>query len=208
MRKSSRSPAPSSTSRERVLHAAFEEFSRHGFHNVTIDAIAGRAGVAKGTVYLYFDSKEDLFASLFEHLLLETTTGLRTAIASEKDPCARVRAAIRFTVSYFANNRGIQSMMFTTSANLSQTDQDTLRHRVGKIMKENLDVLRSVFRDGIRKNVFKKADPADYSRILTGMVNGIVMSHMMAGRPLQVEKDVAMIYDVFTTGARLQKGAA
>jgi AcrR family transcriptional regulator len=198
-------PSPP-TSRDRVLHAAIEEFSRHGFHNVTIDAIARRARLAKGTVYLYFESKEDLFASLVEHLLLKTTAGLRAAIDGQEDPRQKLRAAVRFIVSYFARNQRIHNMLFTTSVNLNLHEQQALRGRIGRIMKGNLDVLRSLFREGARTRLFRKAAPEDLARILTGMVNGMMMSHVMAGRPVIVEKDVATIYDVFMHGACAGKG--
>ena len=59
--------------RQSLLHAAREVFFEHGFHRATVDSVAERAEVSKGTVYLYFESKETILA----HLLLE---GLRELI--------------------------------------------------------------------------------------------------------------------------------
>src|SRR5882757_6005630 len=52
--------------RERILQAAVKVFARSGFHATRVSEVAKAAGVADGTIYLYFDSKESLLVSLFE----------------------------------------------------------------------------------------------------------------------------------------------
>lgn len=54
-----------------ILAAGFEEFSEHGYAAAKLDDVARRAGVAKGTLYLYFDSKEDLFKKVVEQTLIQ-----------------------------------------------------------------------------------------------------------------------------------------
>src|ERR1700683_2769614 len=53
--------------RERILHAAVRVFAKKGFHATRVSEVAKAAGVADGTIYLYFESKEQLLVSLFEH---------------------------------------------------------------------------------------------------------------------------------------------
>lgn len=65
--------------RDRLLAAASGVFARRGFRGATIDEIAAAAGIAKGTVYLYFASKEDLFFALFEQMT-------QRALAGSPDP--------------------------------------------------------------------------------------------------------------------------
>lgn len=55
--------------RERILDAAVLEIARHGYYGTTVSAIAKRAGVADGTIYLYFRSKEDVLVSIFERAM-------------------------------------------------------------------------------------------------------------------------------------------
>lgn len=56
---------------EAILAAGFEEFSQNGFAATKLDDVARRAGVAKGTLYLYFDTKEDLFKKVVEQTLIQ-----------------------------------------------------------------------------------------------------------------------------------------
>src|SRR6202023_3996514 len=55
-----------------ILEAAFEEFSRNGYATTTLDQVAVRAGVTKGTIYVYFENKEHLFISMVRELTKAT----------------------------------------------------------------------------------------------------------------------------------------
>ncbi len=80
--------------RERILSAAERIFARHGFFAAKVSDVAKEAGVADGTIYLYFKSKDDLLISLFERRMLELTEALQEAIAG-KPPREQLRAFIR-----------------------------------------------------------------------------------------------------------------
>ena len=66
--------------RERILSAAERIFARHGFFAAKVSDVAKEAGVADGTIYLYFKSKDDLLISLFESRMRQVNTALRAAI--------------------------------------------------------------------------------------------------------------------------------
>jgi len=72
--------------RERILSAAERIFARHGFFAAKVSDVAKEAGVADGTIYLYFKSKDDLLISLFERRMQPVNHTLRTAIATDNTP--------------------------------------------------------------------------------------------------------------------------
>src|SRR5215831_12328328 len=80
--------------RERILDAAERIFARHGFFAAKVSDVAKEAGVADGTIYLYFKSKDDLLISLFGRRMQQLNAALRTAIAG-KSPRDQLRAFIR-----------------------------------------------------------------------------------------------------------------
>src|SRR5262245_42488736 len=80
--------------RARILTAAERIFARHGFFAARVSEIAKEAGVADGTIYLYFKSKDDLLISLFEHRMKQVNEALREAIAGQ-GPLAQLHAFIR-----------------------------------------------------------------------------------------------------------------
>src|SRR5215212_8728713 len=83
-----------SDKRERILSAAERVFARHGFFAARVSEIAREAGVADGTIYLYFKSKDDLLISLFEARMKQVNAVLREAIANAPPP-EQLRAFIR-----------------------------------------------------------------------------------------------------------------
>jgi len=80
--------------RERILAAAERIFARHGFFAARVSEVAKEAGVADGTIYLYFKSKDDLLISVFENRMAHVNDQLRTAIA-DLPPGEQLRAFIR-----------------------------------------------------------------------------------------------------------------
>lgn len=90
--------------RARILHAALEEFSDRGFHACTIDSIAERAGIAKGTVYRYFSTKEGLFNALKESTITEFVELARQDLSREEDILKIIESVIKMYLSFFEKN--------------------------------------------------------------------------------------------------------
>lgn len=83
--------------RERILAAAERIFARHGFFAAKVSDVAKEAGVADGTIYLYFKNKDDLLISLFENRMQQVNTELRAAIdrVKTKGPLEQLRTFIK-----------------------------------------------------------------------------------------------------------------
>jgi len=81
--------------RERILTAAERIFARHGFFAAKVSDVAKEAGVADGTIYLYFKSKDDLLISLFERRMQQVNELLREATATIASPREQLRAFIK-----------------------------------------------------------------------------------------------------------------
>ena len=97
------SPAPESPNdaarqdkRVRIIDAAVEVFAKKGYRSARISDIARGAGVADGTIYLYFRNKEDLLLTIFEEKMDLLLRDLRAALSGHDDPLDRMRAYARF----------------------------------------------------------------------------------------------------------------
>ena len=84
-KKKDAAPPPVEGKRERILDAAIKVFAAEGFYNAKVSQIAHEAGVADGTIYLYFKSKDDLLISLFEDRMEHVNANLREAIEHRVD---------------------------------------------------------------------------------------------------------------------------
>src|SRR5512144_1222300 len=85
----------SSDKRERILSAAERIFARHGFFAAKVSDVAKEAGVADGTIYLYFKNKDDLLISLFERRMQQVNEALRAAVGKVKTPREQLRAFVK-----------------------------------------------------------------------------------------------------------------
>ncbi len=90
--------------RSRILQAALQEFSDQGFHATAIDSIAERAGIAKGTVYRYFSTKEALFNALKEDTMTEFLELARKDLSKENEIVKIIESVIRIYLGFFEKN--------------------------------------------------------------------------------------------------------
>jgi TetR/AcrR family fatty acid metabolism transcriptional regulator len=96
--------APEPGKRERILDAAVRVFAAEGFYNAKVSQIAEAAGVADGTIYLYFKSKDDLLISLFEDRMERINARLHAALESERGAAERLRRVVRFHLEEVEQN--------------------------------------------------------------------------------------------------------
>ncbi|MBI5016496.1 MAG: TetR/AcrR family transcriptional regulator [Deltaproteobacteria bacterium] len=86
--------------RREILEAAVRAFSRHGYHNCTMSRVAQEAGVADGTLYLYFQGKEDLLISAFRHVMESMLARVDEEVAQVADPVAKLRRCVELHLAF------------------------------------------------------------------------------------------------------------
>ncbi len=97
--------------RKQILAAATELFCRSGYHGVTVDAIAERAGISKGNLYWYFKSKQDIFHLLFDDLVEQLTLPAGKIIESDAPPREKLRAITKSHLEAAEANPDAVSLM-------------------------------------------------------------------------------------------------
>jgi len=97
---------------QEILEAAFIEFSRNGYATTTLDQIAERAGVTKGTIYVYFESKEHLFISMVRELMKATFDVIKEMFERHEGSTAELlRAQFSFIYEHMVGDRRRREMM-------------------------------------------------------------------------------------------------
>lgn len=160
-----------------ILKAAREVFFKKGFMAATMDAIADRCGLAKGTIYLYFKSKEELYVSIMSEgmRLLRNDLGKSVGLSLPSDEV--LAQVLQAYFGFYRKNRKYFRIMFLSS-------QPDLRERVSdELLRQNMDTAMDCMRivsdhveGGIRAGLFRKVNPWGIANVLWSMVNGIIMS--------------------------------
>jgi len=164
--------------KQSILNAAREAFFEKGFMAATMDGIADGCDLAKGTIYLYFKSKEELYVSI----MAEGMELLKEDFGKIADPALPgdklLGEVLRAYYIFYEKNRKYFRIMFLSS-------QPDVRERVPEeLLRECMDsarecmqVLSDVIEKGIENGVFRKVNPWAFANILWSTVNGIIMHY-------------------------------
>jgi TetR/AcrR family transcriptional regulator, fatty acid metabolism regulator protein len=177
---SARKPEPGPEGkRERILDAAVRVFAQEGFYNAKVAQIAHAAGVADGTIYLYFKSKDDLLISLFEDRMERVNETLRAALGSSKSATDRLRAIVRLHLELVAENRHMAEVI---TVELRQSSKFVKEYKNPKFA-EFLRLIASAIADGQAAGELRRdLDPQVISRALFGALDEIALAWLVKGK--------------------------
>jgi TetR/AcrR family fatty acid metabolism transcriptional regulator len=137
--------------RVRIVDAAVEVFAEKGYASARISDIARMAGVADGTIYLYFRNKEDLLLTIFEEKMEELLRNLGVALEGAEGPVARVQAFARF---HFEALRTQPALAQVLQVELRQSARFVREYRPERLW-QYLDVFEGIVRQGQADGIFR-----------------------------------------------------
>jgi AcrR family transcriptional regulator len=157
--------------RERIISAAATLFGDKGYHNTTTAEIAESAGVAAGTIYIYFSSKEELLVAVFEEFLGVHMDRLREGIARETGPEAKLRRLLRLGLELMEQNPDSARIF------LSQLRQSTsmIKMVVKRSSRAYKDIIESVLEEGIREGFCRQMNVRSTASMLFGAFQSLVL---------------------------------
>jgi len=159
-------------SRSQLLDAAEEVFGRKGFHETTLKEVAELAEFAVGSVYSFFENKDDLFRQIFIRRGDEFMPEL-LAIVHDADlgPVEQLHALVDFEIGFFRSHPhfGRLYLRYSSATSLS-TDSE-----IDAVMKERyedaMQLQASLFRRGQRSGVLRRGDPEVLARLFSGLIS-------------------------------------
>jgi TetR/AcrR family fatty acid metabolism transcriptional regulator len=173
-------------------------FARKGYHETRVTEIARAAGVADGTIYLYFKSKEDLLVSLFETYMERLNRELRQDLFEQPDVASQVRHLVRFQVGQVQSQRELAEILSVT---LRQSNRFLRRHAAPKF-NDYLDILAEAIAVGQeRGEVRQDVAPRVVARALFGALDGLLLTWALGRSPAErLQRAAQQIADIFVAG--------
>jgi AcrR family transcriptional regulator len=157
--------------RERILAAALRLFANQAFQAVTMDRVADAAGVAKGTLYLYFPSKEALYLGILSDGLESISTRYQSTMDSGRSVVERLRHAIDVSIQFYDERRDLLRLIATEEPRLAEA-----RNRLIENWRERGFVFfTSLIEEGMSSGVFGHTD----SRLATLAILGGIRSVLL-----------------------------
>jgi AcrR family transcriptional regulator len=144
--------------RQKILDAALEEFSRHGLGGARVERIARRANANKRMIYYYFGSKEDLFLAALEASYAHIRSAERALDLEHRDPREAVRRLVEFTWQYYLEHPEFMTLL--NSENLHKGRHVRSSRRLREMHSPLVETLRAILRRGERQGLFRRGvDP-------------------------------------------------
>ncbi len=158
-----------------ILRAARAVFAENGFGHATVDAIAQRAEVAKGTIYLYFDNKETILAELVLLALAELTARLQAASDGQSvlHPAEKLRAMADAYLAFgsYAPDH-FRLLNAYNHGSFQQGISSEMSERIVQESNHTLDLVTQAISDGIALGIFATGDPRQLAGVLWASLNG------------------------------------
>jgi TetR/AcrR family fatty acid metabolism transcriptional regulator len=188
--------------RKRILAAAVTLFGQKGFHEARIAEIAARAGVAEGTVYLYFRNKEDLLAAVFDDTMDEVLAKGREIASSDEPAARRLVRMLDVHLSFLAADRSLASVFQIELRRSARLVERFSRSKLVGYFR----MLEGVIRDGIVRGEFR-ADlaPRLAVRILFGAADEILSEWLLSGEAAP-QADARLLTETLFRGFNVPAG--
>src|SRR6478736_1487479 len=172
-RKKLPSPRRAGDKRERILCAAVKVFAKNGFHATRVSEVAKAAGVADGTIYLYFKSKEELLVSLFEDRVDKLLSFMREELPKQPDPAARLRAVIDMQLGLLEDERDLAEVITVI---LRQSTR-LMKEYAAPHFSAYLDAIAKIIAEGQSTGAFRQdVSPHIAARAIFGALDGITLT--------------------------------
>jgi TetR/AcrR family transcriptional regulator, fatty acid metabolism regulator protein len=200
-KKKDSAPPPPEGKRERILEAAIKVFAAEGFYNAKVSQIAHEAGVADGTIYLYFKSKDDLLINLFEDRMERVNANLREAIDTESTAKARLKRIVKLHLQLVEQNRDMAEVI---SVELRQSSK-FIREYSNPKFAEFLRTIAGAVVEGQRTGELRTGiDPYVFARALFGALDEIALAwlvkHPGSKASIELPRAAEMLGDLFIDG--------
>ena len=192
-----------------ILDAAFEEFVRHGYAATRLEDVAKLAGVTKGTIYFYFDTKERVFDEMIRHVSRPVFAELNSFVTGLQGPYrTRLRALIGYLHTRMAGERVSRETLRFLIAEGARFPDLVERHYQA-FMQPFTERLREMIAAGIEAGEFRATPAAKFPEVVVSPAILLNVWWMLFGdrRPIDVEAFIDAHFDLLMQGLAGAPGA-
>ena len=209
LQKLSRREREKQSRRAEILQAAWEVFSSKDYDSATVDDVAEAAELSKGTLYLYFQSKAELFISTFEMGLEKIVSLIREVLSSNDDPVAGFREMIKQMLDFCEENADFFKIMSSQRAHFEihseQKNGCYFKDHIGghiDIFSTGIDMIASYIQQGIEIGVFREVDPKDAAFILLDIMRGFAIRRIVDPMAGSLPEKTGSVVTILLDGLR------
>jgi|SRR5579883_3068528 len=182
-----------------ILEAARKVFAEKGFSDATVDDIANAAGVAKGTVYLYYRSKREIYLAALKFGIQQMYSALDEELKRQSTTEGKLRALIAVKLAYFDENRDFFKIYYSEIGNWC-IHPGAIDSEFKTFYLEQSKIIESILKDGVRKKVLRTGRMEQAAFAISDIIRGVVTQRVLGWTKTKIAQDVDFIFDLIWKG--------
>ncbi|WP_026690593.1 TetR/AcrR family transcriptional regulator [Alteribacter aurantiacus] len=184
---------------DQIINAAVKVIAENGYHHSQVSKIAREAGVADGTIYLYFKNKEDILISLFEEKMGNFVHLIQERLATETSVEEKLKILIEMHLKQLEAD---YDLAIVTQLELRQSNL-ALRSRINEILKGYLGLIDSILVEGMEKGFFsQELDRRMARQVIFGAIDEVVTNWVMKDHKYELVPLAESLNQMLMSGLR------
>ncbi len=185
-----------------IINTAMKLFAEKDFHEVKVDEIAQKVGLSKGTLYLYFKNKEDLFFSIIKDKTELLFSKLKSAIQNDAPYLERLENFINYYLSFFEEYQPYFKLIHSEKGRMDIKGQNRLRDHMIKTYYDYESVLQKFIKEGQKEGILRSIDPGAVTKALRGLLNSFTFDWIFIQAKGSLVQQTSTVLDIFLKGVK------
>jgi TetR/AcrR family fatty acid metabolism transcriptional regulator len=182
---------------QQIIDAAIRVFARTGYYNSRVSDIAREAGIASGTIYLYFKTKDEILVTLFREKMAEWVATVRREIAGEPDAVAKIRRLVALHFTVLERNPDLAEVVQVELRQGQKFFRGASAHEVSAYF----DLIGSVLQEGVAAGKFQADLPVKIAtKVLFGAMDQVATSWVLGKRGYRLSDATDAVASIFLKG--------
>jgi TetR/AcrR family fatty acid metabolism transcriptional regulator len=182
---------------QQIVDAALKVFARNGFYNSRVSDIAREAGIASGTIYLYFKTKDEILVTLFREKMAAWVARVRREIASENDALAKIRRLVALHFRVLEQHPDLAEVVQVELRQGHKFFRGASAHEVSAYFA----LIASVLEEGIAAGQVRKDLPVKIgTKMLFGAMDQVATSWVLGKRKYRLSDAADAVATIFIKG--------
>jgi len=186
-----------------ILEAARKVFAKEGFNEATVDDIANEAGLAKGTVYLYYKSKREIYFAALKFGIEQMYSALVEELKSVTTTEDKLRALIAAKLAYFEENRDFFKIFYSELGKFP-IHPGAIDTEFKRLYLEQARLVESILKEGVRKKTLRSIRTEQSALAISDVIRGVVTHRVLGWSKSKISQDVDFIFDLIWKGIAAQ----
>ncbi len=185
--------------RTEILSAALKVFGKKGFADTRMEDVAAEAQIAKGTLYLYFPSKSEIYSAAVVHAMDKLSDLAQERLAGVEGLCNRLSASIALRLEFWSTHKELYRMLLTVGR------EPQNRKQTNAMIQRAASSLTEIMEEGIRTQELRKQDFKMISLAIVDMMRGANERRMDGFSATTPKEDAAAITQIVLASLDLQQ---